>query len=55
MSLIIRKKQGGKQWRQQVVVITVHKFSYLKHVDLIDSKLFNLEIREQNLLYNLNW
>ena len=36
MSLIIRKKQDEKQWRQQVVVITVHKFSYLKRVDLID-------------------
>ena len=35
MSLIIRKKQVEKQWRQQVVVITVHKFSYLKRVDLI--------------------
>ena len=30
MSLIIRKKQVEKQRRQQVVVITVHKFSYLK-------------------------
>ena len=28
MSLIIRKKQVEKQRRQQVVVITVHKFSY---------------------------
>ena len=36
MSLIICRKQVEKQWRQQVVVITVHKFSYLKHVDLID-------------------
>ena len=36
MSLIIHKKQVEKQWRQQVVVITVHKFSYLKHVDLVD-------------------
>ena len=32
MSLIIRKKQR----RQQVVVITVHKFSYLKRVELTD-------------------
>ena len=36
MSLIIRKKQVEKQRRQQVVVITVHKFSYLKRVELID-------------------
>ena len=35
MSLIIRKKQVEKQRRQQVVVITVHKFSYLKRVELI--------------------
>ena len=36
MRLAVRKKQVGKQWRQQVVVITVHEFSYLKRVDLID-------------------
>ena len=36
MSLTVRKKQIEKQWRQQVVVITVHKFSYVKSVDLID-------------------
>ena len=30
MSSIIRKKQVEKQWGQQVVVITVRKFSYLK-------------------------
>ena len=36
MSLITRKKQVEKQWRQQVVVITVHKFRYLKCADLID-------------------
>ena len=30
MSLIIRKKQVEKQRRQQVVVITLHKFSYFK-------------------------
>ena len=36
ISLIIRKKQVEKQWTQEVVVITVHKFSYLKRVDLID-------------------
>ena len=36
MSLTVRKKQIEKQWRQQVVVITVHKFSYVKRVDLID-------------------
>ena len=35
MSLIILKKQVEKQWRQEVVVITIHKFSYLKCVDLI--------------------
>ena len=35
MSLITRKKQVEKQRRQQVVVITVHKFSYLKCVALI--------------------
>ena len=34
MSLITRKKQVEKQRRQQVVVITVHKFSYLKQVML---------------------
>ena len=32
MSLIIRKKQVEKQWRQHEVVITVHKLSYLKRV-----------------------
>ena len=36
ISLIIRKKQVEKQRRQQVVVITVHQFSYLKLVELID-------------------
>ena len=36
MSLTVRKKQVEKQWRQQVVVIMVHEFSYLKCVDLID-------------------
>ena len=36
MSLIICKKQVEKQRRQQVVVITVHKFSYLKRVEFID-------------------
>ena len=37
MSFIIRKKkQVEKQRRQQVVVITVHKFSYLKRVELTD-------------------
>ena len=34
MSLTVHKKQVEKQWRQQVVVITVRKFSYVKHVDL---------------------
>ena len=33
---VLKKKQVEKQWRQQVVVITVHKFSSLKRVDLID-------------------
>ena len=32
MSLITCKKK----WKQQVVVITLHKFSYLKCADLID-------------------
>ena len=37
MNLTVCKKQVEKQWRQQVViVITVHTFSYLKRVDLID-------------------
>ena len=36
MSLIIRKQQVETQWRQQVDMITVHIFSYLKRVDLID-------------------
>ena len=36
MNLTVCKKQFEKQWRQQVVMITVHKFSYLKLVDLID-------------------
>ena len=36
MSLTVRKKQVEKQWKQQVVVITVDEFSYLKRVDFID-------------------
>ena len=36
MSLTVRKKKVEKQWRQQVVVITVHEFSYLRRVALID-------------------
>ena len=36
MRLTVRKKKVEKQWRQQVVVIIVHKFSYLKRVALID-------------------
>ena len=36
MNLTVCKKQVEKQWRQQVVMITVHKFSYLKRVDLIN-------------------
>jgi len=30
MNLTVCKKQVEKQWRQQVVMIIVHKFSYLK-------------------------
>ena len=41
MNLTVCKKQVEKQWRQQVVMKTVHKFSYLKRVDL--SKIPNLE------------
>ena len=36
MNLTVCKKQVEKQWRQQVVIIIVHKFSYLKRVDLIN-------------------
>ena len=36
VALTVRKKLVEKQWRQHVVVITAHKFSYVKHVDLID-------------------
>ena len=28
-----KKKQVEEQWRQQTVMITVHKFSYLKSVN----------------------
>ena len=42
MSLIIRKKQVEKQRRQQVVVITVHKFSYLKFSYSLPSHLVPL-------------
>jgi len=35
MNLTVRKKQVEKQWRQQVVMIIVNKFSYLKRVELI--------------------
>jgi len=36
MNLTVCKKQVEKQWRKQVVMIIVHKFSYLKLVDLIN-------------------
>ena len=36
MNLTVCKKQVEKQWRKQVAMITVHKFSYLKRVDLIN-------------------
>ena len=36
MNLTVCRKQVEKQWRQQVVKIIVHKFSYLKRVDLIN-------------------
>ena len=36
VTLTVRKKLVEKQWRQHVVVITAHKFSYVKHVDVID-------------------
>jgi len=36
MDLTVCKKQVEKQWRQQDVMITVHKFSYFKRVELID-------------------
>ena len=36
MNLTVCKKQVEKQWRQKVVMITVHKLNYLKHVDLIN-------------------
>ena len=35
MNLTICEQQVEKQWRQQVIMITVHKFSYLKGIDLI--------------------
>ena len=35
MNLTVCKKQVEKQWRQKVM-ITVHKFRYLKRVDLIN-------------------
>ena len=35
MTLNVCKKQVEKQWRQQVVMIIVTKFSYLKRVQLI--------------------
>ena len=36
MNLTIFKKQVEKQWRQKVVMITAHRFRYLKRVDLIN-------------------
>ena len=36
MNLTVCKKQVEKQWRQQLDMIIVHKFSYLKRVELID-------------------
>ena len=36
MNLTVCKKQVEKQWRQKVVMITAHKFRYLKRVDLIN-------------------
>jgi len=35
MNLTVCEKQVEKQWRQQIVMIMVHKFSHLKCVDLI--------------------
>ena len=35
MNLTVCKKQVEKQWRQKVVMITVHKCRYLKRVDLM--------------------
>ena len=56
MNLTVCEKQVEKQWRQQVVMITVHKFSYLKCVDLIKCLKFLIwRIKEQNVLYSLNW
>jgi len=36
MNLTVCKKQVQKQWNRQVVMIIVHKFSYLKRDDLIN-------------------
>ena len=36
MNLTVCQKQVEKQRRQKVVMITVHKFRYLKRVDLIN-------------------
>ena len=36
MNLTVCKKEVEKQWRQKVVMITVHKFRYLKRADLIN-------------------
>jgi len=36
MNSTVCKKQVEKQWRKQVAMILVHKFSYMKPVDLIN-------------------
>ena len=54
MNLIVCKKQVETQWRQQVVMTTVHKFRYLKRANLC-LKFLIWTIKEQNVLYNLNW
>ena len=54
MNLIVCKKNVEKQWRQQVVMTTVHKSRYLKRADLC-LKCLIWTINEQNVLYNLNW
>ena len=36
INLTVCQKQVEKQRRQKVVMITVHKFRYLKRVDLIN-------------------
>ena len=36
VNLTACKRQVEQKWRQQVVMIRVHKFSYLKRVELIN-------------------